>query len=359
MIPVTKVFFPPQEEFNKFINEIWLNRWISNNGPLIQKLENDLKYELDVEHLIPMTNGTLPIQISLKVLACGGEVITTPFSYVATTSSIVWENCKPVFVDIDPKNLTIDEKKIEEKITSRTKAILATHVFGNPCNVEEIEKIAKKHGLVVIYDAAHAFGVKYKGNSLVKYGDISTCSFHATKIFHTGEGGALIINNKNMYKELFYRHNFGHNGQEEYHGLGINAKMSELSAAMGLSNLPYMKKIISYRKFACNLYDNELNFERIIKFECRKGTLWNYCYYPIILESEKILKSLCEFLNNHDIYPRRYFYPSLQNLVYINKKDQCPISSDISSRIICLPLYYNLTREEICHVSGKINGFLR
>ena len=190
----------------------------------------------------------MPLQIALKVLAGNGEVITTPFSYVATTAAIVWENCTPVFVDIHPEYLTIDETKIEAAITEKTTAILATHVFGNPCNVEEIDRIAKKHGLKVIYDAAHCFGVKYKGESIFNFGDVSTCSFHATKIFHTGEGGAMFCKDPELYKKLFYSHNFGHKGETDFHGLGINAKMSELQAAMGLAVLPHLSGLIEARK---------------------------------------------------------------------------------------------------------------
>jgi dTDP-4-amino-4,6-dideoxygalactose transaminase len=359
MIPVTKVFFPPKQVYEKYISEIWDSQWLTNDGPLLQKLENRLKNLLDINHLLIMTNGTIPIQIAIKVLANGGEVITTPFSYVATTASIIWENCQPVFVDIDPQNLTIDENKIEEKITPKTKAILATHVFGNPCDVEKIEKIAKKYKLIVIYDAAHAFGVNYKGISLLKYGDISTCSFHATKIFHTGEGGALIINNENLYSKLFFRHSFGHKGKEDYYGLGINGKMNELSAAMGLSVLPFMKEIIQKRKEICEYYDNKLIFKNFRGLSFRVEASRNYSYYPIILDSEKTLKELVASLKINNVYPRRYFYPSLDTLNYLSGQEICEVSRDISSRIICLPVYHDLTFKEVEFISSKINNFFK
>lgn len=354
MIPVTKTFFPPLLDYHKQLDRIWANQWLTNNGELYKELSDKLKTYLGVDYIIPMTNGTLPIQIALNVLANGGEVITTPFSYVATISSIVWEKCTPVFVDIDPEYLTIDEEKIEAALTKNTTAILATHVYGNPCAVSEIERIALKHNLKVIYDAAHCFGVKYKGQSIFNYGDASTCSFHATKLFHTGEGGALFCNNEKFKEKMYYSHNFGHNGPEEYHGLGINAKMSELQAAMGLSVLPYLNKIISERNFICNFYDKYLNFDKIKKKKLREDTEWNYSYYPIIFKSEKELLRVKNNLESLEINPRRYFYPSLNKLPYLNNSS-CPISEDISKRILCLPLYVGLKKDELFKIIEIVN----
>ena len=235
MINVTKTFFPPLEEYEKELQRIWKNEWLTNRGELVLELEHKIKATLRVPNVTLTTNGTLPLQIALKVLAKGEEVITTPFSYVATTSAIVWENCTPVFVDIHPEYLTIDETKIEAAITDKTTAILATHVFGNPCNIEVIERIALKHNLKVIYDAAHCFGVEYNGQSIFNYGDVSTWRFQATKIFYTGEGGAFFCKYADLHKELFYSHNFGHITYEKFNGLGINAKMSKLQAAMDLT----------------------------------------------------------------------------------------------------------------------------
>lgn len=302
-----------------------------------------------------MTNGTLPIHIALNAFANCGEVITTPFSYVATTASIVWEKCTPVFVDIHPDYLTIDETKIEAAITDKTTCILATHVYGNPCDVDTIEAIAKKYQLKVIYDAAHCFGVSYKGQSIFKYGDISTCSFHATKLFHTGEGGALFCQNEQTFKDLWHRHNFGHNGTEKYHGIGINAKMSELQAAMGLSVLPYIDRIIEQRKGVCDYYDAQLDFSKMSKLKVRNGTEWNYAYYPILLNSEEILLKVSAILQAQDIYPRRYFFPSLEDLPYI-KSDHCNVARDIASRVLCLPLYNTLEQrilEKIVSITNR------
>jgi dTDP-4-amino-4,6-dideoxygalactose transaminase len=355
MINVTKTFLPPKEGYKKYIDQIWENKWLTNNGDLLIELAQRLKDHLGVNYIIPMTNGTLPIQIALNAFADQGEVITTPFSYVATTSSIVWEKCTPVFVDIHPEFLTIDETKIEEAITKNTTAILVTHVYGNPCDVETIEVIAKKHSLKVIYDAAHCFGVTYKGQSIFNYGDVSVCSFHATKLFHTGEGGALFCQNKEVFDEMYYRHNFGHDGPLKFHGIGINSKMSELQAAMGLSVLPYMGEIITDRKRVCDLYDSILDFSKLSKLKIRTHTQWNYCYYPIILDSEKTLLKVEKALNDNEIYPRRYFYPSLSSLSYVKNTTNLIVSDAIAPRVLCLPLFYGLEDNDVNKISDLIN----
>jgi dTDP-4-amino-4,6-dideoxygalactose transaminase len=353
MINVTQTFFPPLEEYKNQLQRIWDNKWLTNRGKLVLELEEKLKKHLSVDNLILMNNGTIPIQIALKILGKGGEIITTPFSYVATTAAIVWENCTPVFVDIDPDYLTIDETKIEAAITSKTTAILATHVFGNPCNIEEIEVIAKKYNLKVIYDAAHCFGVTYKGKSIFEYGDVSTCSFHATKIFHTGEGGAIFCKDKELMHQLYYSHNFGHNGPLDFHGLGINGKISELQAAMGLSVLPYINEIFEARKKIVELYNELLDFSKIKTFKLRNNTQWNYHYYPIIFKTEELLLQTMERLNKENIFPRRYFYPSLNTINYVsNTKMQ--ISESIASRVLCLPLYYGLQSEQIDRIYSII-----
>ncbi len=339
MINVTKTFLPPQDEYNAILKRAWDAGWITNRGALVLELEEKLKAYLQVPNILSTTNGTLPLQIAIKALGLTGEIITTPFSYVATTSSIVWEGCTPVFVDIHPEYLTIDETKIEAAITQKTSAILATHVFGNPCDVEAIEKIAKKHNLKVIYDAAHCFGVTYKGKSIFDYGDISTCSFHATKVFHTGEGGAVFTNNNELLDKLFYHHNFGHKGPLEFYGLGINAKMSELQAAMGLAVFPYIDDILTERKRVVEIYTEELNEFQHLKL--REETQWNYAYFPILFDSEEQLIRVSRALNEKEIFPRRYFYPSLDELPYVHDTT-CHISKSISKRILCLPLFYKL-----------------
>jgi dTDP-4-amino-4,6-dideoxygalactose transaminase len=354
MINVTKTFLPPQEEYNKIVKRAWDKIWLTNRGELTLELESRLKKYLNLENIIITNNGTIPLQIALKLLGNNGEIITTPFSYVATSAAIVWENCKPVFVDINPEYLTIDETKIEAAITPKTTAILATHVFGNPCNVDAIEKIAKKHNLKVIYDAAHSFGVNYNEKSLFNFGDVSTCSFHATKLFHTGEGGAMFCNNEELNKKLFYSHNFGHNGPLDFHGLGINAKISELQAAMGLTVFPYMTHIITERKTVVDYYNANLSFKKFNGLKIRANTTWNYSYFPVIFESEEMLLNVQKALNEKNIFPRRYFYPSLNTINYING-EKMPVSESIASRILCLPLYVGLITNDLEIIVSIIN----
>ncbi|MES2619996.1 MAG: DegT/DnrJ/EryC1/StrS family aminotransferase [Bacteroidota bacterium] len=342
MIPVTKSFLPPIAEYNALLQRAWNKQWLTNRGELVLELEQKLKDILNVPFVTVTNNGTVPLQIALKLFGNGGEIITTPFSYVATTAAVVWENCTPIFADIHPEYWTLDEAKIEDAITLKTTAILATHVFGNACN---IEVIAKKHNLKVIYDGAHCFGVKYKGDSIFNQGDISTCSFHATKLFHTAEGGAMFCKDAELQQQLFYMHNFGHNGPEAFHGLGINGKMSELQAAMGLAVFPYLEEIISSRKRATEFYDLHLDILPVARLKLRSGVEHNYAYYPIVFETEPILLKVIKALNAEEIYPRRYFYPSLTQLPYVDKQT-CEVSNSISKRVICLPLYYDIASSD-------------
>ena len=357
MITVTKTFLPPIEEYTRQVKRAWDNQWITNRGELVLELEEKLKDYLSVPNIIIMNNGTIPLQIALKILGENGEIITTPFSYVATTAAIVWEKCTPVFVDIHPEYLTIDETKIESAITNKTTAILVTHVFGNPCHVEEIERIANKHNLKVIYDAAHSFGVTYKNESLFNYGNVSTCSFHATKLFHTGEGGAFFTKDKELHHQLFYSHNFGHNGPSAFFGVGINAKISELQAAMGLAVLPHFNFILQERKVVVDYYLKKLNFNRLETIKIRTETEWNYSYFPIIFESEAQLLKTQTLLNESQIFPRRYFYPSLNQLEYVNASE-CPVSESIASRVMCLPLYVGLEESDLELIISIINRSL-
>lgn len=345
MINVTQTFLPPAEEFKSLTDRLWESKWLTNRGELVLELEQKLQQFLDVQQLILMNNGTMPMQIALQLLAARGEVITTAFSYVATTSSIVWQGCTPVFVDIHPEYLTIDEAKIEAAITSKTTAILATHVFGNPCKIEAIGRIASKYNLYVIYDAAHCFAVKYNGQSIFNYGDISTCSFHATKIFHTAEGGALFTNDKNLMHKVFYSHDFGHNGKLDYFAVGINAKMNELQAAMGLAVLPHMPVIINGRKRVVDIYREKIDPNIFQLLRIREHTEWNYSYFPVIFSTETALLSTLKAFNAEKIFPRRYFYPSLNTLNYVDSASM-PVSESIAQRILCLPLYHTLTNEQ-------------
>lgn len=354
MIPVTKCFLPPIELYTEWVQKAYDKQWLTNRGELVQLLEERLKGYLGVEWMTVTNNGTIPLQIALKLLGKGGEIITTPFSYVATTAAIVWENCTPVFVDIHPEYLTIDETKIESAITEKTTCILATHVFGNPCAVDVIEAIAKKHNLYVIYDAAHAFGVTYQGQSIFNYGDVSTCSFHATKLFHTGEGGAMFAKDSEIRHQLFYSHNFGHNGPLDFYGLGINGKISELHAAMGLAVFESIETIIAARKKIVAFYNEHLDFTRLQKLKIRQNTDWNYSYYPVLFESEKKLLEVVTLLNENGIFPRRYFCPSLNTIDYV-KGVAMPVSESVASRVLCLPLYVGLEYNAIEKISNLIN----
>jgi dTDP-4-amino-4,6-dideoxygalactose transaminase len=357
MTPVTKSFLPPINEYIAQVQRAYDNEWLTNRGQLVVELEKKLFDYLDLKqtNILCTNNGTIPLQIALKLLGNGGEIITTPFSYVATTSSIVWENCKPIFVDINPDYLTIDETKIEAAITDKTTCILATHVFGNPCNVEEIDRIAKKYSLKVIYDAAHCFGVKYKDKSIFEYGDISTCSFHATKLFHTGEGGAIFCNNEELFHKIFYSHNFGHNGPTDFFGLGINAKISELHAAMGLAVYPYVNEIIKKRAKIVSRYNELIDFKKFKKIMIRDFSYWNYSYYPVIFETEEELLENVKKLNAKNIFPRRYFYPSLNKLPYITNVNM-GVSESVSSRILCLPLYFDLSDDIVISITDILNS---
>ena len=308
-----------------------------------------LKDYLDLPHLLYLNNGTIALQIAIKALELEGEIITTPFSYVATTSSIVWEGCQPLFVDIDKDTLNIDPNKIEAAITDKTSAILATHVYGNPCDIDAIQTIADKHNLKVIYDAAHCFGTLYKGRSVFAYGDISTTSFHATKLFHTIEGGAVFCNSPELLKKMAYMRNFGHNGPEDFEGLGINGKNSEVHAAMGLANFPFIPQILESRKTQSLQYNKMLQGLRVKRLQINTNTVFNYAYYTVVFETEaQLLKSVSE-LNDNRIFPRRYFYPSLTRLRYVTKQ-QTPVCDDISKRTLCLPLFFDLTKEEIDYI---------
>lgn len=354
MINVTKTFLPPLQDYMLQVKRAFDAEWITNRGQLVKELENNICNYLQTNNIIITNNGTAPIQIALRVLADQGEVITTPFSYVATTAAILWDRSTPVFVDIDSEYLTIDETKIERAITDKTKAILVTHVFGNPCNINAINRIAKKYNIKVIYDAAHCFGVKYEGQSIFNYGDVSTCSFHATKLFHTGEGGAMFAQNKELQHKLFYSHNFGHDGPEKFHGLGINAKISELQAAMGLAVLPHMNQIIDSRKEVCKFYDQNLDFANLNSLKIRESTEWNYSYYPIIFDNEKDLLNVEKRLNEKHIFPRRYFYPSLNKIKFV-KDCKMPVSESIASRILCLPLFTDIKESDLMIICQTIN----
>ncbi|MAP80964.1 MAG: aminotransferase DegT [Aequorivita sp.] len=347
MIPVTKPFLPPREEYQKYLDGIWKRNWLTNMGPLSSDLEMRLKEHLSVKHLLFVTNGTIALQMAIKALGLKGEIITTPFSFIATTSSIVWEGCKPVFVDIDKDSLNIDPSKIEAAITDKTTAILATHVYGNPCDVLAIEKIAKKHKLKVIYDGAHAFGVQVNGKSIFEYGDISICSLHATKLYHSTEGGLVITKDPDLLKKIAYIRNFGFDGPEAFAELGINGKNSEFHAAMGLANLPYIHPIHEKRKTLTEAYDKDLKNLNAVKPVLHPKANLNYAYYPLVFESESLMLKAKNYLERYEIFTRRYFYPALSNTLPYLVNTKMPITDEVAKKVMCLPLYYDLTMEEV------------
>lgn len=356
-IPVTRSFIPPVEEYQALIAQIFERGIFTNYGPLVKQLEADISGLLGLPDSIYVGNGTIALQLAIKALGVKGEVITTPYSYVASTSSILWEGCTPIFVDIDPNSFCMDPALIENSITDKTTAILATHVYGVPCQVEMIQSIADRHGLKVIYDGAHAFGTSYKGKSLLSYGDISTVSFHATKIFHTIEGGGIFSEDKRVLEQLRLMRSFGHVG-DEHICVGINAKNSEFHAAMGLCNLRYIDQILTKRGNQWKLYYSLLSDTNIQLLSIPDHTEFNYAYFPAVFNDTARMAMVLEALGKLNVYPRRYFYPSLNLLPYLENTLSCPISEQKASTTLCLPLYHTLEDrniEKICDVILNTN----
>jgi dTDP-4-amino-4,6-dideoxygalactose transaminase len=358
MINVTKTYLPPLDKYIATLRQAWDKSWITNNGGLVQELERRLKAYLGVKHLFLTANGTVVLQMALKAYEITGEVITTPFSYVATTNVILWEGCEPVFVDIDRRSFCIDADRIETAITEKTQAIVATHVYGYPCEVEKIETVAKKHGLKVIYDGAHAFGCVYKSKSVLGYGDVSTCSFHATKLFHTVEGGCVITDDDEIAERLMLFRQFGH-VYEDYYTIGINAKNSEFHAAMGLCVLDDVPRLVASRKAICERYDRALKGTKLWRpghpapdFE------YNFSYYPVVFPSERALLRTKERLAAAGINTRRYFYPSLNQLPFLRTKQVCAVSEEIATRVLCLPLFDDLSESEQDRITDIVNQTL-
>ena len=355
-INVTKAYLPPIAEYTAYLEGIWERAWLTNNGPLVQRLEADLSRYLDDTQVQFTSNGTIALQVAIKALGLSGEIITTPFSYVATTTAILWENCTPVFVDIEDRTFCLDATKIEAAITPRTSAILATHVYGYPCDVLAIEDIAHRHNLKVIYDGAHAFGVRLHGRSLLSYGDLSTCSFHATKLFHTIEGGAIVMNDKDLARKIWLYKSFGHIG-DEYFTIGVNGKNSEFHAAMGLCNLPRVPGFIEQRRALAALYRQELaGLPLQFPAPMDESLEYNYAYFPVLFDSESRLLRVKEALAAQTVNTRRYFFPSLNQLPY-HKGAPCPVSEDAARRALCLPFYQELTADQVRWVSQLVRNY--
>ena len=355
MIPITKPFLPPLSDYQSLVEDIWQRNLLTNNGPLVQRFEREVSEYLGTEPILFTGSGTIALQIAIKALNLSGEIITTPFSYVATTSAIVWENCTPVFIDIDPDTFNMNHNCIEKAITEKTSAILATHVFGNPCNVEEIEKIARAHDLKVIYDAAHCFGSTYRGKSVFNRGDVSITSFHATKLLHTVEGGALFTSDERLYKRMRTMRNFGHAGPENFDGVGINGKNSEFHAAMGLCNLNYINDVLERRRYQVTLYKKLLQSDQIYTMKLQEGADWNHAYFPLLFKNERSMLQIRVLLEKNNIFTRRYFYPRLDSLNYTQPAELIH-TERVSSSVLCLPLYHDLQDTEIERVCGLIKN---
>jgi dTDP-4-amino-4,6-dideoxygalactose transaminase len=337
MIPVTRPHLPEMSRYLKYIERCYENNQLTNNGPLVQELKARLEEYLGVQNLLLVANGTLALQIAYKVLGVSGKAITTPFTFVATSSSLRWEGIEPVYADIDAQSLDLSPEKVLEVIDPDVTALVPVHVYGNPCDVEAFDRIAKEHGLKVIYDAAHAFGVRLNGKSILQWGDAATLSFHATKVFHTVEGGAIVFKRKEDYERACQLINFGYE-EGEVVDEGINAKMSEFHAAMGLCMLDEIDTVLQQREGVYFRYYEALK-DHFEMPAWREGATRNYAYFPVLFPSEDALLKTQERLNEAGIFPRRYFYPSLDTLGYGQPDGESPISRDRARRVLCLPIY--------------------
>ncbi len=361
MINVTKTYLPPLNLYIKYLRKIWKNNWVTNDGEFSQQLEAELKKFLEVKNIVLLGNGTLALQLTYRALDLKGEVITTPFTFPATTNSLIWEGIKPVFVDIDPNTFNIDPKEVEKKINKDTSAILAVHVFGNPCDVESLSKIAKKYNLKLIYDAAHVFGVEYKRKSILEWGNASTLSFHAAKTFHTIEGGAVVSRNKITRDKIKLLSNHGIKSKDEIVMAGINARMNEFEAVMGLLQLKNYRSRAEKRKKIYDFYASQFRNNPRLKLQSlnKNLTYFTYPYFPVCFESEKITKKVLGVLLRNAIIPRRYFYPSIHEFSYINKKYNLKNSEKISHTILCLPLYEELSMQEASTIVNLVDKVIK
>jgi dTDP-4-amino-4,6-dideoxygalactose transaminase len=368
VIYVTQPFLPPLEEFNEYLKKIWQSKWLTNNGQFHQELEQKLCEYLGVKYISLFSNGTLALVTALQALKITGEVITTPYSFVATTHALWWNNIKPVFVDIEPNTFNIDPEKIEAAITPQTTAILPVHVYDNPCNVQRIKEIADAHGLKVIYDACHTFGVTIKGIPVLNFGDLSVMSFHATKVYNTFEGGAIVCHDEAIKKRIDNLKNFGFVNETTVVTPGINAKMNEVQAAMGLLQLKYIDCLIEKRKEIAEQYRNLLkNIDGISYMEDMPDVKHCYSYFPIFINKEKYgmtRDDAYEELKRNNVYGRRYFYPLISQFpTYSGLESAQPgkmtVAEKVTEEVICLPIYPDLTADLVTLISNLISSFRR
>lgn len=362
-ITVTSPLMPDLDEFHELLREVWDSKWITNNGSFHKRLEAALCEYLKVPYISLFTNGTLPLLTALQALRITGEVITTPYSFVATTHSIWWNNCKPVFVDIDPATGNIDPDKIEAAITPQTSAIMPVHVYGKPCDTKRIQAIADKYGLKVIYDAAHAFGVEVNGESILKAGDLSTLSFHATKVFNTVEGGAMVMHDAEMKKRIDYLKNFGFAGETKVVGPGINSKMDEIRSVYGLLNLRQVDSAIEARHQVAIRYRAALrDISGITFFEDMSGVRHNYSYFPIFVDAEKFGMTRDELyfkMKENGVLGRRYFYPLISSFSTYSglpsaAPENLPRAHKMANSVICLPMHHELSEDDLNRIVGLV-----
>jgi dTDP-4-amino-4,6-dideoxygalactose transaminase len=355
-VHVTVPSLPPLADFTNILREVWESRILTHNGPIVQRLERELERYFHIRQLVAVCNGTVAIQLAIKALGLRGEIITTPFTYIATACAIQWEGCTPVFVDIDPETLNIDPEKIADAVTDKTVGILPVHVFSNPCDMESIADIAARHDLRVIYDAAHAMGVSYRGRSVLEYGDISATSFHSTKILNTAEGGACVTRDADLYHRLRRLRFFGHDEDREIVDVGCNGKMTEVHAALGLANLQHLDAVLRKRRAIYDQYAALLADVDFVRFQLFDVESYNYSYMPVILDSEDILLAIVSRLNSFNIYPRRYFYPSLSTVRALGACKPVENAEDISRRVLCLPSHNDVTPEAIEETARVFRG---
>ncbi len=352
-IDVTRPSLPPLKEYTAYLERIWESGILTHHGPLVQELERQLTAYLRVEHLATVVNGTVAIQFAIRALNLTKEIITTPFTFIATASSVVWERCAPIFVDVQFDDFNIDPKAIEQGITRNTQAILGVHVFSAPCDVLRIGEIARANSLRVIYDAAHAMGVEVEGRSLLEYGDISAVSFHATKLFNTVEGGACVSQDPEHIDRIRRFRFFGFDESKQVIDDGINGKMTEVSAAMGLANLKHLDTVRVQRRADYELYEGILGSCPGVRLQRYQSQRYNFSYFPIILPDEDTVNRLVSKLNELSIFPRRYFYPALNTIGRLGTVVELPVAEEIARRVLCLPLYYGIeagTIRRICEV---------
>ena len=364
IITVTQPFLPPLEDYLPYLQQIWDSKHITNKGPFHEQLEKELCDYLGVEYISLFANGTIALLVAIKALELKGEIITTPYSFVATAHSIKWNGIKPVFVDIDPYTCNINPEKIEKAITKKTTAILPVHVYGNPCETEKIKNIADKYNLKVIYDAAHTFGVEHKGQSILNEGDLSILSFHATKVFNTFEGGAIVSHSAEMKKKIDDLKNFGFHDEVTVEGIGINGKMNEVQASMGLLQLRYIDSAIEKRKRIAQIYREGFKNVKGLRFlGDLEDVKHNYAYFPIFINENEYGKSRDDVYNalkKHNIYGRRYFYPLISRFsaykdLPSSKPANLPMAEKISEEVICLPIYPDLSMDQVNYIISVIN----